>query len=263
MSTTTTADGVPTGTGTGTSASQRPLRLGAEATRSRLLGSGLRLFALQGYSKTSTRELAEDADANVAAISYHFGDKAGLYRAVFCEPAGLNPAELARRLDARPDLADALHVFFAALLDPLRDGDQARLHMKLHFREMLEPTGLCADGAAEGIRPVHEALLARLGRHFGLAGADDELQRLTVCIAGLGVHLHVGHDAIGRLAPRLFEGDGAIDRWIERLVQCALAMVEAETRRRGAPAAPAASAASAAPTASAASAATQGKGSTT
>lgn len=263
MSTTTTADGVPTGTGTGTSASQRPLRLGAEATRSRLLGSGLRLFALQGYSKTSTRELAEDADANVAAISYHFGDKAGLYRAVFCEPAGLNPAELARRLDARPDLADALHVFFAALLDPLRDGDQARLHMKLHFREMLEPTGLCADGAAEGIRPVHEALLARLGRHFGLAGADDELQRLTVCIAGLGVHLHVGHDAIGRLAPRLFEGDGAIDRWIERLVQCAVAMVEAETRRRGAPAAPAASAASAAPTASAASAATQGKGSTT
>lgn len=261
MSATTTADGVPigtgAGTGTGAGASQRPLRLGAEATRSRLLGSGLRLFALQGYSKTSTRELAEDADANVAAISYHFGDKAGLYRAVFCEPAGLNPAELARRLDARPDLADALHVFFAALLDPLRDGDQARLHMKLHFREMLEPTGLCADGAAEGIRPAHEALLARLGRHFGLAGADDELQRLTVCIAGLGVHLHVGHDAIGRLAPRLFEGDGAIDRWIERLVQCALAMVEAEARRRAAPAAPAA------PTASAASAATQGKGSTT
>ena len=59
-----------------------------EDARSRLLRSGLRLFAQQGYSKTSTRELAEDAGVNVASISYYFGDKAGLYRAVFFEPLG-------------------------------------------------------------------------------------------------------------------------------------------------------------------------------
>ena len=71
-------------------ASETALKPG-EGARERLLMAGLRLFALQGYSKTSTRELAEAAQANVAAISYYFRDKAGLYRAVFFEPMGGTP----------------------------------------------------------------------------------------------------------------------------------------------------------------------------
>ena len=49
------------------------------------------LFAQQGFAKTSTREIAEAAGTNIAAISYYFGDKAGLYRAVFFEPQGRRP----------------------------------------------------------------------------------------------------------------------------------------------------------------------------
>jgi hypothetical protein len=105
--------------------------------------------------------------------------------------------------------------------------------MKLHFREMLEPTGLWQEEIAHGIKPMHDALLAVLCRHFGLASADDdELQRLAVCITGLGVHMHVGHDVIRQLAPRLHDGTDALDLWSERLVMYALAMVEAEGRRR-------------------------------
>ena len=212
----------------------RPPRHDAEATRGRLLASGLRLFALQGFARTSTRELAEDAGVNVAAISYHFGDKAGLYLALFKEPPGLPPGELVQRLAAAADLAAALRIFFGALLDPLRQGDTARMCMKLHYREMLEPTGLCRDGVAQSIRPAHEALVARLAGHFGLAEPDAELQRLAVSIAALAVHLHVGHDAIERLAPQLLLAADAIDRWAERLLMYALAMVQAEAARRAA-----------------------------
>jgi AcrR family transcriptional regulator len=210
----------------------RRARHDAEATRGRLLASGLRLFALQGFARTSTRELAEDAGVNVAAISYHFGDKAGLYLALFNEPPGLPPGELVQHLAAAADLTTALRIFIGALLDPLRQGDTARLCMKLHYREMLEPTGLCRDGVAQSIRPAHDALLVRLAAHFGLAEPDDELQRLAVSIAGLAVHLHVGHDAIERLAPQLLQPADAIDRWVERLVMYALAMVQAEAGRR-------------------------------
>jgi TetR/AcrR family transcriptional regulator, regulator of cefoperazone and chloramphenicol sensitivity len=79
---------------------------------------------------------------------------------------------------------------------------------------------------------MHEALLAVLCRHFGLQQADDELQRLAVCIAGLGVHLHVGHDVIEQLAPQLNQGADALDRWSDRLVMYALAMIDAERERR-------------------------------
>ena len=105
--------------------------------------------------------------------------------------------------------------------------------MKLHFREMLEPTGLWQEEITHGIQPMHEALLAVLCRHFGVAQADDELQRLAVCICGLGVHLHVGHDVIDQVAPQLNQGADALDRWSERLVIYALAMIDAERQRRG------------------------------
>jgi AcrR family transcriptional regulator len=207
-----------------------------EDARERLLHAGLRLFAHQGFSKTSTRELAEAASVNVASISYYFGDKAGLYRAVFFEPMGGTAAdEIARYSNPQLSLAQALRGFYAGFLEPLKQGDLARLCMKLHFRELLEPTGLWEEELVHGIKPMHDALLVVLCRHFGLAQADDDLRRLAVCLAGLGVHMHIGRDVTDRIAPGLNEGDLSIDLWADRLVMYGLAMAQAEAQRRGVP----------------------------
>ena len=207
-----------------------------EDARERLLHAGLRLFAHQGFSKTSTRELAEAASVNVASISYYFGDKAGLYRAVFFEPMGGTAAdEIARYNNPQLSLAQALRGFYAGFLEPLKQGDLARLCMKLHFRELLEPTGLWEEELVHGIKPMHDALLVVLCRHFGLAQADDDLRRLAVCLAGLGVHMHIGRDVTDRIAPGLNEGDLSIDLWADRLVMYGLAMAQAEAQRRGIP----------------------------
>ena len=210
----------------------RPTRSDGEDSRERLLQSGLRLFAHQGFSKTSTRELAEAANVNVAAISYYFGDKLGLYRAVFFEPKGSVQDDLDRFADPALPLADALRGFYAGFLEPLRQGDLVRLCMKLHFREMLEPTGLWEEEVDQGIRPMHEAMLALLCRQFGLDAPDADLQRLAVCLAGLGVHMHVGHDITEQLAPGLNGAPDAIDIWSDRLVMFGLSMVAAEKARR-------------------------------
>lgn len=201
-----------------------------DSARERLLSVGLRLFAHQGFTKTSTRELADAAQVNVAAISYYFGDKAGLYRAVFFEPMGDAKADVRRIADPSLTLDEALRGFFHGFLEPLREGQALRLCMKLHFREMLEPTGLWEQLVEHGIRPVHDALVAVLQRHLGLDEPDEELRALVVCITALGVHLHVGHEVTALLAPGLAPGD--VDRWSERLVRLARAMVEAERSRR-------------------------------
>jgi TetR/AcrR family transcriptional regulator, regulator of cefoperazone and chloramphenicol sensitivity len=210
----------------------------AEEPRHRLLMAGLRLFAQQGYSKTSTRELAEAAQVNVAAISYYFGDKAGLYRAVFLEPMGGSPeADLARYSHPGLSLPEALAGFYACFVEPLRQGDMVRLCMKLHFREMLEPTGLWPYDAAQAIKPLHDGLMQVLCRHLGLdaaqCAADHDLQRLAIGLAGLGVHLHVGYDMSEALAPGLMAGPEQIQIWSDRLVMYGLAMVRAEAQRRG------------------------------
>lgn len=53
-----------------------------ENTSDRLIKVAMEMFAEHGYDKTSVRELAKKADANIAAINYHFGGKEGLYQAV-------------------------------------------------------------------------------------------------------------------------------------------------------------------------------------
>ncbi|MFN0184042.1 MAG: CerR family C-terminal domain-containing protein [Aquabacterium sp.] len=205
----------------------------ADDARARLLHAGLRLFAHHGFTKTRTRALAEQAQVNVAAISYYFGDKAGLYRAVFTEPMGSPEADIARFTGRQLTLPQALRGFYEGFTGPLRQGDLSRLCTRLHFREMLEPSGLFDFTEALGIEPLHRALLQVLCRHLGLRRADRDLHRLAVCLTALGVHLHVGRDIAEQLVPGILDGDKAIDQWADRLVDYGLGMVQAEARRRG------------------------------
>jgi AcrR family transcriptional regulator len=50
-------------------------------TRTRLLRTSLAIFAHRDFEAVSVREIVEQAGANIAAISYHFGGKRGLYLA--------------------------------------------------------------------------------------------------------------------------------------------------------------------------------------
>jgi len=211
----------------------RPQRSDGEQSRERLLRAALTLFAQQGFAKTSTREIAEAASTNLAAIKYYFGDKAGLYRAVFFEMQGKPEDDIARYAHPALTLREALREVYVGFVEPLREGDVAQLCMKLHAREILEPTGLWEQEINEGIKPTHAALLGVLVRHLGLPAADDEVQRLALCISALGVYLHVATDVISVLAPGLHQGPDAFDLWLDRLTMFGEAMVAAERQRRG------------------------------
>jgi len=59
-----------------------PRRRDADATRQALLAAGTRLFAERGYDGVPVSAIAERAAVNKAMISYHFGGKRKLYRAI-------------------------------------------------------------------------------------------------------------------------------------------------------------------------------------
>lgn len=54
----------------------------SDATRQRLIATGLELFGRYGFDGVTTRQLALAAQVNQAAIPYHFGGKEGVYIAV-------------------------------------------------------------------------------------------------------------------------------------------------------------------------------------
>lgn len=58
------------------------MRLAAHHRRQQLIDSAMRLFSLQGFDGTTTREIAEGAGVNEAIIFRHFTNKEDLYWAV-------------------------------------------------------------------------------------------------------------------------------------------------------------------------------------
>lgn len=59
----------------------------ADATRADLLHAAMRRFTVLGYERTTTREIARDAQVNVSLINRYFGSKDGLFAAVMRESA--------------------------------------------------------------------------------------------------------------------------------------------------------------------------------
>ncbi len=210
---------------------------GAEA-RQLLLHTALRLFAEKGFAKTSTREIALAAGANIASISYYFGDKAGLYRAVFTEPMGSAKDDIP--LYDQPDftLRQSLQGCINSILAPMKQGELVQQRTRLHFREMLEPTGVWAEEIDQGIKPGHAALVRVLGRHLGVTPPDDDLHRLAFSIAGLPLQLFITRDCVQAICPQLLATPDAIDAWGDQMVAHAEAMVDIEAAQRQASARP-------------------------
>src|SRR3954469_19867511 len=76
-------------------------REAGQRTRTRLMDAALELLAERGEEGVTLRELTGAADANVAAVSYHFGSLKSLYHAAI-EDA------LERYLDAQQEAVSAL-----------------------------------------------------------------------------------------------------------------------------------------------------------
>src|SRR3982751_3256158 len=189
---------------------------GANA-RAHLLHAALRLFSEKGFAKTSIRDIAQAASANVAAISYYFGDKAGLYRAVFPEPLGSARDDIALYDQPHFTLRQSLEGFFSGFLEPLRQGELGQLPTRLHFPQMLGPTGIGAEEIDNGIKPAHAALVKVLCRHLGLSKADDEVHRLAFSITGLAIHMFISREVVDAIRPQLFGAPDAVEQWAASL----------------------------------------------
>lgn len=222
-----------------------PSRADGAQARQRLLEAALHLFAAKGFDKTSTREIADKAGVNLGAISYYFGDKASLYRAVidesFCDSETMAACGLpadAKACDCLPDPAtsglsssEALARFFFNFLQPLKQGELVQLVMRLHFRELVEPSGVLDDCNAE-MKDLYEGLRTLVTRHLGLPQHDADAERLALSILGLSLNFFVTHDLMSYLAPTLLTNADEIDLLAERLAQFAIDMLDGEARRR-------------------------------
>src|SRR6185437_6000866 len=113
----------------------------------------------------TVREICQRADANIAAVNYHFGDKEALYRAVIKEThlaaKAKHPTELAQETSATPE--ERLRAFVHSFLTRIFSENPSATHGKLMAREMIEPTGALDEVVRDHIRPMSIMLMSIVG----------------------------------------------------------------------------------------------------
>lgn len=179
---------------------QRTAAPGA-ATREALIASAIHLFGAQGYADTSTRAIAAHAGANIAAIAYHFGSKAGLHAACAEAIAARlgSVLEAGRGAAATPDAAVAqLEIAIRAivrflLLEP-SGGDVAAFML----REITDPGRVLDVLYVSLIEPRHRDL-CRLWSIGTGCPAESETTRLAVfAMMGQVVYFRIGRPVVRR-----------------------------------------------------------------
>lgn len=117
----------------------------SEEVRERLLDSAEKLFAENGFARTSIRKITSSAGCNIAAVNYHFGSKDNLYREVFRRRLGLmrelrmtSVQEVMSGAYGEITMENLFHSFSHAFLEPMTGESARRDFMKLMMREMLD-----------------------------------------------------------------------------------------------------------------------------
>jgi AcrR family transcriptional regulator len=143
---------------------------GSCETRRRLIEAAGEVFAEHGFHNATIRQICERAGANVAAVNYHFRDKAELYDAVLryshcAAEAAYGPTR--PPADAPP--ADRLRAFILSMLRRILNEGRPAWHGKLMSREMTEPTaaldGLVSDVFIGRFRELSMIVAELLGPH--------------------------------------------------------------------------------------------------
>jgi len=118
-------------------------------TRAQLIEAALEIFGRLGYEGATTRQIAKAADANLAAIVYHFGSKEALHLAVAEHVAKSILARIGPTLatistpeaTATPEAARAsLHSLVGTIIDVLLGSAEAERWARFIVREQLQPT---------------------------------------------------------------------------------------------------------------------------
>jgi AcrR family transcriptional regulator len=100
----------------------------SKVTRNKIIRAAARIFAEDGYEGASIRNIVAKADVNQAAISYHFGSKEGLYRAVLqmALEALLQADVSTATAPAKLSREAALRAFIRRQLRPMLGRDELR-----------------------------------------------------------------------------------------------------------------------------------------
>jgi AcrR family transcriptional regulator len=199
-------------------------------TRDRLLEVGLQLFAEHGFRKVTVRDISQRARANLAAVSYHFGDKLSLYTEIIESAIAVmrkvNDSSMTAAADASPEekLRQYIHVYLPRIANP--HGKSAWLQRLLQH-ELYEPTPALQRVIEHGILPRIRYLSEVIAEMLDCPIDDARVRTCVMSVQGQCLFYmrdHLDRDFFGW---RLPSSPGELDRTAQYVAEFSIAGVRA------------------------------------
>jgi AcrR family transcriptional regulator len=174
-------------------------------TRQRLLQAAIVAFGQRDYDGVSARQIVETAQANISAISYHFGGKHGLYLATVEYLAERLHAEMAEHharvaqaLESadREACADRLCDFIGAFVEVMLAGGLGESAPGIIFREQHQPTDAYEVLYRKLLQPIHATLTGLVACYRGETKETRASLLLAHALLGQAVIFRIGRTTL-------------------------------------------------------------------
>jgi AcrR family transcriptional regulator len=207
-----------------------PDRGHSNSTRERLLQTALEVFAERGYRAATIREICGRAEANVAAVHYHFGDKRKLYEAIY---GHLFETLQERRTafltdEAAPELR--LRVYIRSLFEEIfcceDNGDRQAQLSQLYLNEMVCPTEALDRIVSEYFAPDAQRLNDIVATLLDTSPGDPLTVDCAVSVIGQILYYHHAMPIFSRLHPERAQVAERLDALSEQVWLFSLGGIE-------------------------------------
>jgi len=186
-----------------------------DATRQALILAAITIFGRDGFHAASTRDIAREAEANQAAIGYHFGGKEALYLAAIRDIAGqittrIGPIteEIRAKLDElveqhvdpvkiREESLSLLIKLMSGMLRMLVTRESSSW-ARLILREQQSPTPAFDVFYKELMSRIMQVTTELVGRIRGLDPQLEEAKILAITVFGQVIVFRASREAVLR-----------------------------------------------------------------
>ena len=177
----------------------------AAETDDRLLQAAGEVFAEFGFRRATVREICNRAGANIAAVNYHFGDKAGLYAAVVKHGMTLAiqkyPPDMGLPAGDAVSAEQRLAAFVRGLCFRVLEPGPGAWHGRLMMWEMVEPTGILGELFPQMVRPLYARLTSIVSELLGAGSTPERVKLCCISVLGQCMFYRLGATLIAQVQP--------------------------------------------------------------
>jgi len=159
-------------------------------TPERILHAAYELFAARGFDGATTQEICSLAQANIAAVNYHYGSKENLYRAVweYGDAQARERWEQSIPSDSSPE--QRLRQFIELRVLAVVREDENGWYARLIHREMANPSPLAEELHERFLHPKRRWFQALVREIVGENVSERETRLAGFCIHSPLIHLN-------------------------------------------------------------------------